>query len=460
MKVMSGLDARFLYSETRTAHMHTMKVVIVDLSGRSDPLSGDRLEQVVEERLQRMPVLRRKVVPAPHSLGNPVMIDDADFDISRHLRFMNADPPGGQRQLDDVVATIAGTALPRDRPLWELTVIDGLADGRVAFAMKLHHALADGVASVAMLQNAFLSDDDEAVVEEYRPEAPPTSRQLYRASGSSAVRAVRTMPSVVSRTVTGVRQARQVRRTQTAAVPGPFAGPRTPFNVALTADRTFSGIAIPLDRFMTLRNATGSTLNDAFLALCGGGIRRYLERLACQPKHSLVASVPMATRTQTHRLGGNHVDNLMLPIGTDIADPFERVRAVHESSVAARAVREKFGPDLFERRSGLVPAGFHGLAPRVWSATPLAVRLRPPLNLVASCVRGPRQRLEVDGGVVTSLFSSGPILEGIGLNITAWSYVDTMYVSVLGCSASLPDPWTLTADLDAESTGWAAPSNS
>ncbi|MEZ5323311.1 MAG: wax ester/triacylglycerol synthase family O-acyltransferase [Microthrixaceae bacterium] len=454
MKVMSGLDARFLYSETSTAHMHTMKVVVVDISGRAEPLSREGIPAAIEQRLQRMPVLRRRIIPAPHGLGNPIMVDDPEFELSRHLRHTVAAPPGGQRELDEVVAAVATTPLPRDRPLWELTVVEGLDEGRVAFVMKLHHALADGVASVAMLENAFMADGDDAVTEPFVPGPLPTPRQLYRASAAGAAHAARTLPYVVRRTVSGARHARAVSRTTKAMLPGPFAGPRTPFNRALTADRTFAVATVALPILVAAKAAAGASLNDAFLALCGGAIRRHLRRLGALPDRSLVASVPLATRTQHHRLGGNHVDNLFLPVRNDLSDPLERIRAVHDSSVAGRRVREQFGSDLFERRSGLVPAGIHGLLPRVWGSTHLANHLRPPLNLVASCVRGPRRRLEIDGGVVTSLFSVGPILEGIGLNITAWTYLDVMYISVLGCSATLPDPWALRDDLHDEVTAW------
>ena len=456
MKVMSGLDARFLYSETTNAHMHTMKVVVVDLAARTEPLSPEDLPELIEERLSRMPVLRRRVVPAPHNIGNPVMVDDPDFDIANHLRTTQAEAPGGQRELDQVVADIAGVALPRDRPLWEMTVVHGLEGGRVAFVMKLHHALADGVASVSLLENAFVTDEAAAVVDAFRPEPIPTSRQLYRAAGAGAARAVKTVPRMVSRTASGIKNARVARKTVTTHLPGAFAGPKTPFNVALTADRTFAGLDLPLASLITAKRMVGVTLNDTFLALCGGGIRRYLARMGTLPDKTMVASVPMATRTDVHRLLGNHVDNIFLSLGTHLSDPMERIRHINDCSVAVRRIRKEFGPDLFEWRSGLVPAGLHGLLPRVWGATNLADHLRPPLNIVASCVRGPRTQLEIDGGAVTSLYSCGPILEGIGLNITAWSYVDTMSVSVLGCSASLPDPWLLTADLAAELDSWTA----
>ncbi len=456
MRVMSGLDARFFASETRTAHMHTIKVVVLDLADRSGPLDLVDLLPLVESRLDRMPVLRRRVVPAPHGLGNPVLLDDPDFDVARHIRMVTAAAPGGRRQLDEAIAQAASTALPRDRPLWEMTIVEGLADGTTAFVMKVHHALADGVAAVALLENAFVLDDDAAIVEPFHPEPLPNRRDLYRAAGEGAVRAARSAPDVVGRTVSGLRHARIARRGVLREPAAPFEGPRTPFNVALTADRTFATAAIPLDALLGAKTAAHVTLNDAFLGLCAGAVRRTLARTASLPAESLVAAVPMATRTGRHRLSGNHVDNLFVTLRTDIADPLARLRAIHESTVAARTVRAEFGPELFERRAGLVPAALHGVLPRLWGATRLADRVRPPVNLVASCVRGPRSPLGLDdGSTVSALYSSGPILEGIGVNVTAWSYVDTLYVSVLGCAASLPDPWLLVEDLHAEVAAWA-----
>ncbi len=138
----------------------------------------------------------------------------------------------------------------------------------------------------------------------------------------------------------------------------------------------------------------------------------------------------------------------MLPVGSEIADPVERLRVIHEAAQAARRVREALGTDLFEYRAGLTPPHLYPLGIRLWACTRLADRTRPPINLIASNVAGPHRPLELHGGLVTSLYSVGPILEGIGLNITAWSYVDRLFVSVLGCRASLPDPWALIDDLN------------
>lgn len=456
MKLLSGLDARFLYSSTPTAHMHTLKAVIIDISGRDGTLDDDELAELIGAALDRMPILRRRIIRAPRGLGNPAVIDDPDFDICHHLRKRTLPAPGGRRELDHLIAEIISVPLPLERPLWELTIVDGIAADHIAFIMKIHHALADGMASVALLENAFLTTPGAADTEEYRPEPLPTRREHYRLISTGAAKAARTLPRVVAGTASGIRRSRTARRHESAALAAPFAGPRTTFNVALTPDRTFATVALDMDAVLRAKHDAGVTVNDVFLSICAGGIRRYLRRHATLPAKSLIASVPMATRTGRRHLHGNHLDNLILPVHTDEADPAVRARAIHESSAAGRRIREAFGTDLFELRAGLVPAALHGLMPRLWVRTGLSDHLRPPLNFIASNVRGPREPMELDGAVVTGLYSCGPILEGIGLNVTAWSYADALCVSVLGCSASLPEPDELTADIAAELDDWIA----
>lgn len=450
MEQMSGFDARFLLSETRASHMHTMKVAVVDISGRADLLTEPVLLQLLGSRLDRMPVLRRRVAMVPYDLGNPLVVDDPDFDLAEHVHHVTLPAPGDQRALDRLVAAIASTPLRRDRPLWDLTVADGLADGQVAFVVKLHHALADGAAAVELLMNAFVADDSDALVEPFRPEAVPSRRSLYCSAARQSVDAIVALPDFARRTVSGLRQVRSARSEGPTPVVGPFAGPRSAFNVSLTPDRTFATLTLPIDAMSSVKRSLGVSLNDVFLAACAGGVRRHLERLGALPSSGLVASVPVSTAPDPRRLGGNHVDNMFLPTHTDVADPVERVRAIHESVTAARRSREALGSDLLERRAGLVPPPLYSAAMRSWAAIGLAGRVRPPLNFVASSVRGPRSPLGLDGSAITALYSSGPILEGIGLNITAWSYLDTMHVSLLGCSRSLPDPWLLAEDIAAD----------
>ncbi len=150
MEELTGLDARFLYSETPTAHMHTIKVLVVDVDGRAEPLTPETLANALAERLDRMPGFRRRVVSARLPISHPVWIE-TPFEPADHIRWCRLDAPGDRVKLAAEVADIAGTPLRRDRPLWEIVVVQGLAEGKLAFVVKLHHALADGVAAAAML---------------------------------------------------------------------------------------------------------------------------------------------------------------------------------------------------------------------------------------------------------------------------------------------------------------------
>src|SRR5579862_2289524 len=150
MDPMSGIDAKFLYSETPTAHMHTIKVVVADVSGMPEGFSYDVFVEVLGEHLGRLPAFRRRVVTVPFSLGHPVWIEDPAFDLSNHVARRHVRGHGSLRELAEEVADIAATPLRRDRPLWEMTVVEGLESGRMAVVAKVHHAVADGMATVAM----------------------------------------------------------------------------------------------------------------------------------------------------------------------------------------------------------------------------------------------------------------------------------------------------------------------
>jgi diacylglycerol O-acyltransferase len=134
---------------------------------------------------------------------------------------------------------------------------------------------------------------------------------------------------------------------------------------------------------------------------------------------------------------------MFVPLGTHIADPATRLRAIHEVVIAARHERSLLGPELFEDRAALTPGLLYSLGVGLWTRTGFADHLRPPVNLVASNVPGPREPLHLAGARLDAIYSVGPILEGVGLNLTAWSYVDRIHVAALGCARSLPDPWLL-----------------
>jgi len=454
METMTGLDAKFLYSETPTAHMHTVKVVVADVSALKAGFSFDALTGILEDQLCRLPPFRRRVVPVPWGLGHPVWVEDPQFDLSRHISRRTLAGPAGDRELAAVVAEFAGTPLARDRPLWMLLVVEGLDDGRIAVVAKIHHAVADGSAVVALLQNAVqgvgVEPSREPHVDAWRPEPLPTRRELLRMAAHDHVLRWKGLPRFVVQSARRTRASEARRRSFAVKPPLPLHHiPRTSFNVSLTSDRTFAMTDLPLEDLKSIRRTAGTTLNDVYLCVCAGALRRYLLDRGELPARPLVASVPVSTDPNVARMSGNRVDNLYVSIGTDIADPVRRLEGIRSMTAASKDVRSVLGHDLFEQRADFVPPQIYHSAVRLWTRSHMADRVHPPLNVVLSNVAGPRERIFFGPIELEALYSVGPILEGIGLNITAWSYEQTLGVSLLGSPVSVPDPWLIVDALHA-----------
>jgi diacylglycerol O-acyltransferase len=391
-------------------------------------------------------------VPVPLGLGHPVWVEDPDFDLGRHLDRVVLEPPGDDRTLADAIGTFASIALPRDRPLWAIRVVEGLAGGRFAVVVKLHHAVADGSAAVALLKHvveaATATPLSAPPADPWTPEPLPTPRQLVvRALGEHAARA-RGLPHLVRTSVSSARESERTRRTFDPRPPVPLHHvPRTSLNVSLDPARTYAMTRLPLDVLRDIRRATGTTLNDVYLTVCAGALRGYLAGRGELPVRPLVASVPVSTDPDVARLSGNRVDNIYVSVGTDIADPATRLAAVHDGVRAAKEVRSRLGHDLLEQRADVVPPQLYRPVVRLWTRSHAANVLHPPLNVILSNVAGPTEPIRFGPVALEALYSVGPVLEGIGCNITAWSYGDALGVSVLGCPSSLPDPWALVGHL-------------
>jgi diacylglycerol O-acyltransferase len=450
---MTGIDASFLYMETPACHMHTIKVAVL-APAPEVPYTIARVKADLRERLHLLPPFRRRVVEVPLGLHHPVWVE-SPVDLDWHVREARAEPPGRGPELDAVVSQIASTPLDRSRPLWELWLVGGLADGRVAAVGKIHHSVADGVAVAALLANVI--DAAGGALAAARPadawggeSAPSTSRLVGDALAAHAG-GVRALPALLGHTAGNLVRVVRGRRGLDPPPPRPILdAPRTSFNGALSARRAFASTALPLDAVRQVKTAFGVTLNDVLLALVAGALRAYLGDRGELPARPLIAEVPVATDPPgSHRLAGNHLSNMFTSLHTDVADPAARLRAIHDASVTAKRQHELLGPDLYESWTAYFPPRPFAWAMRLYSRWHLADRHRPPINVVVSCVPGPRERLGWPGGTLDAIYSVGPIIEGAALNVTAWSYVDRLGVGVLTCPDLLADPHCVTEGIHA-----------
>ncbi len=443
---MSGADAGFLYLETPAMHMHTLKMAIVDAS---PDLTFDNLVKATLSRLRRMPALRRKVVPVPLSLNHPVLVTQRRLDPERHFFRHRIGGTGSMRDFERVVGEICSTPLKRDVPLWEIHLCEGFADGKVGIVGKIHHALADGLAANAMLANIM-----DVASAERRPEVVsdanhgglvPSPVELVRSGLRDAFAQLAIIPGLVKRTWRAVAGMLNYRKHESEGVPVPVRDtPRVSFNGPLTPRRSFATVTLPLADLKAVRShhseIEGLTLNDVVLAVTSGALRRWLDAHDEHPTGSLVAGVPVGLDPSggDPRLVGNNVSNMFTTLATDDDDPSERLRRISVTARHAKAMQQHLGTSLVEWSQFTPPAPVRAFM-RAYSRRGGARFHAAPFSAIVSNVPGPRERLKVAGAQLADVFSVGPLVEGIGLNVTVWSYVDHMNFSLLACPDLLPD---------------------
>ena len=453
MQRLSGQDAFFLYRETRTVLQHTLKVAVYEPA--ATPRSYDEIKASIARHLHLIPPLRRRLVPIPLGLDHPVWIEDPDFDLDFHVRRAGVPAPGGLRELDEMVSEIASHALSRSRPLWELWLLEGLAGGRQAAVLKIHHALADGVASAALMDRTATRSAAESPPPPERPWQPepiPSRWRLLRDALAEWLRLLARLPALLAKTARGLRRLAAARRKAKVRAPLAWDAPDTPFNTALSQRRAFATTSFALEDCRRIKRAFGVTLNDVVLALCAGSLRRWFAARGELPCRPLIASIPVAGDEEggPPRLYGNRVAYFQTALHVEIADPVERMLATREVTLEAKRELEIMGRETVIDWMEYLPAVPYTLLKRLQSRLRFADVVPSPSNLVVSNVSGPRERIFWDGAQLVEFYSVGPLSEGIGLNLTVWSYCDRMYCALLTCCDQLPDPHAIMQGLHEE----------
>jgi WS/DGAT/MGAT family acyltransferase len=438
---LPGVDAGFLYMETPTQHMHTLKIAFLDVSHLGGGYTYDVFEKGLAARLHLLPPFRRRLQHVPLRLHHPLWVEDRDVDLTEHLHRVVVAAPGGQAEVEDAIAAFASTPLDRGRPLWEIAILEGLADGRIGVVAKMHHAIADGVAASALLANVM---DVEQPLEPapWDTEALPPRRHLLRDAVLGQLHQLARLPALLLRTLRSVLALVRRRRDLDVQPPRPILDTaRVSWNGAITARRSFAMASLPLEDFRAVRQAFGVSFNDVVLGVVSGALLRWLEARGETPDRALTAGIPVATDgpDAPPRIAGNRVSNMFTSLCTDVADPGERLLAISGVTGAAKVVQETLGLSMLQDWVQYTPPLPFSAFMRAYSRMRAADRHRAPFNVVVSNVPGPREPVFVGGARLTDLYSVGPILEGIGLNITVWSYCDRMAFSALACPDTFQD---------------------
>ena len=440
MTRLSGWDAMLLYSETPNLPGHTLKIAIIDNSAGTFTFDGFR--KIAERRVPILTPLRYRLVKVPLQVHHPMWLQDCDVDIDYHVRQHSVAHPGGRRELDDLIGDIAVPLLDRSRPLWEIYYVDGLRGGRVAIVAKVHHALADGVASANLLALAL---DSTKQHEGDPPDAckAPSRPQLLRVAGRDHLIQARRLSALIGDTVAGIARMRRGarHRDKHPDLAQAFSPPPTVLNHVVAPDRRFATSTMSLTDAKQTSKHFGITLNDLVLALCTGALRAMLLRLGEATDQPLIASVPVNTDPRADRISGNALGGLFVSLPVHVDDPVKRIELTRMAATIAKENNLRLGPELMGRWTDYMPPPLAAAGLRRMSARSSRNRL---YNVSISNVPGPRDRGQIAGAVMNQFYSVGPLTAGCAMNITVWSYVDQLNFSVL-TDDNIGDPHQITS---------------
>jgi len=465
MKQLSGADAMFLQFERGNNFMHVASLAIYDPS----TAHGGRVRfkdvlRFFASRVEQFPQFRRRLVSVPLSLDRPYWVEDSGIDVEFHVRHIALPQPGDWRQLCIQVARLHSRPLDRSKPLWEAYIIEGLhnvpgvpADS-FALYCKMHHAIIDGESGTELLKALHtltpepIDEDEDMPLGGFTADREPGLPELY---SRALVQNIEKLPSLARFTLGTARRIASLGagamgnlselgsslvpqlRTLLSGDLSPLLSrlpPETRFSGNVSAHRVFEAVGLPFDEFRAIRQQVGATtVNDLFLAIVGGAINKYLGAKGELPDTSMIAMVPMTLRGEDKGGDrGNQVGFTLMPVYSEIADPLLRLRAISDSAQTSKRVTDAVGKELARDLLEYLPAPVSGALIR-------NVKL-PGIGLTVSNVRGPDVPLYMAGAQLVNYSPISIAIDGLGLNVTGFSYAGTMWICAVSCREMMPDP--------------------
>lgn len=449
MEQLSGLDAAFVYLDARNAPMHVGGLHIYQpVEGR---FGFEEFRHHIEACIDGAPVFRRRLIQVPLRLGRPFWVEDPNFELDLHLQHSALPRPGDWSSLRELAARMYSRPLDPERPLWHLTYVAGLdatgefPAGSFAVISRVHHAVADGLGTLDMFNAVWSSEPRKlrrkrAGMRKATPAAVPGALGLLKRSFSGAFRQPgETVNWARSLLQGGLGAGREFMARDHHAPPMLFQAPRSPFNVPISSRRVFDAATLPLEQIRAIRAAVpGATVNDVVLAVCSGGLRRYLQAYGSLPDKDLIAMAPISIR-HTVQAGGNRVSAMLVPLEVGTRKPLERLKRIHTHAVDSKAYTHAIGAATLADTSRFVPYSLATAAAGLYSGLHLARYHRPPFNLVITNVPGPRQPLYLGTARLLQGYGTAPLLDGLGLILVVTSYLDTLSISATAAHEAVPD---------------------
>ncbi|MBA3864913.1 MAG: wax ester/triacylglycerol synthase family O-acyltransferase [Solirubrobacterales bacterium] len=441
---LTGLDTSFLHMERAGAHMHVASTIIFE----GPAPSHEEFRNHIASRLHLVPRFRQKLRFVPFDQGRPVWVDDPHLNLDYHVRQSALPAPGSEEQLRNLAARIFSQQLDRSKPLWELWLVEGLADNRFAIVGKSHHALVDGVSGVDITTVLFDLDAEPEGGSNSPPpwlaRPEPTDMKLL----GDAVKERLTSPKEIVRgfraALRGPRQVLHGIGATSKMIGAGMSAPESVFNVDIGPHRRFAITQTDLGQLKLVKDKHGGTVNDVILAIVAGGIGRYLRARGHDTEGlELRAMVPVSVRAdEEHGALGNRITAMMAPLPVWAEDPVERLRVVTAEMGDLKSSGQAVGAEILTKITDFAP-------PTIASQ---AARLQPAqrfFNLVVTNVPGPQFPLYVLGRKMESIFPMVPLARRQALCIGIMSYNGQVNFGLIGDYDAMADLDSFALDLEA-----------
>lgn len=444
---VSGSDATFLYAESPSSPMHIATLTIVEGS-----LKFEDFKAIVASKLHLIPKFRKRLLNVPMNLDYPYWVDDPNFDIDLHINRLKLPDPSNWKTLREMTSSIFSSPLDLRRPLWSIDFIEGLDEvsqvpkGSVAIVSKVHHVMIDGSSGVGIMGILFdkSADDKDKEIPKpkpFEPDALPDELSLLLKSSQSFFKNPLKIPKLIGETAFSFLKGNIMSQVSLKKpVKSSFSTPNTIFNNSVSPKRTWGTAILSFERINTLRKIMDVSINDVILAICAGGIRKYLAEKEKLPVQPLVANVPISIRVKGEKQEmNNQISNMLVRIATHIKDPIERLEYIQEQTNKGKTKHKAVGAKALSKMADAVPFGLANLAAGLYSKYNIKEFHRPPFNVTITNVPGPQVPLYLRGHKISSIFGLTPVLDGFGLIIAAFSYNGLVSLTTTSDAKTMPD---------------------
>ena len=439
---MTADDAAFLYLERKEMPLHIGSVSVFEA-----PLPFERFVEQIDSKLHLIPRYRQRVVPAPFNIGHPSWEDDPHFDIRNHIFQLTLDPPGDENALQALSGKLFSQMMDRNKPLWEIFLIDGLADGRAAMLAKVHHAMVDGVSGVGLMGIMMdTSREMQPLADKpvFAPPPLPDPTQLYfNALAHTFQQGLERMFTLQQDYLSLLKSMSSAESVQAIADVAPLLAElsmpadRLPFNKPCSGERRITWKEFSFADARGIRAALGGTVNDVALTVLTGAVSRYVKMCGQHvARRSCRFMVPVNVRREDQRGDlGNQVSALLVNVPLDIDDPAERLKLVTRRTETLKNAKLADMLRVVTNAGGLAPAPLQALV----MALPFITLPAPVFNMVSTNVPGPQIPLYAGGQEMLHYFGHVPVGNDLGMNCAIQTYNQRMVFGITSDYAAAPE---------------------